>query len=154
MLLKIFKECGSAMLIGGKTILKESAIHIYLFKTASALIAFLATAYFTNLFALLPLESQVTTSYEMAQAEVNYYMNSENNAPKDIALAQGKLNAAEESKKLISAAVSLLESIAEFVFLLLWPVWVLGIGHWWLQAIQKDHDSNPADLPDEGGEHF
>ncbi|OBT14147.1 hypothetical protein A9265_03880 [Vibrio cyclitrophicus] len=142
------------MLIGGKAILKESAIHIYLFKTASALIAFLATAYFTNLFALLPLESQVTTSYEMAQAEVNYYMYSENNSPKDIALAQGKLNAATESKKLISAAVSLLESIAELVFVLLWPVWILGIAHWWLQVIQKDHDSNPVDLPDEGGEHF
>lgn len=131
--------------------LREPAIHIYLFKTASALIAFLATAYLAQLFALLPLESQATTNYEMAQVEVNYYVHSENNSPKDIALAQGKLNAAKKSKTLILSAVSLLELVAKLVFILLWPIFILGVGHWWLQVIRLDYEKKAEDGLDGGG---
>ncbi|ELH4234584.1 hypothetical protein ROW45_001101 [Vibrio fluvialis] len=126
--------------IGFIAMLRESAVHVFLFKTAYALVAFLATALFTQIFALLPLQNQVITSYEMAQAEVNVYAHSEGHSSKDIALAQGKLNAAEKSNELISTAVSLLKSTAQLVFVLLWPVIVLGVGHWWALAIFAYHD--------------
>lgn len=121
---------------------REKAIHIFGFRAVAASVAFIATSYLAQTFALVPLEEKVQSNFIIAQAEVNYYKYHDTKSLKEVALAQGRLAAAESSKEYIYSAVNLLSLVAETVYLVALTIFVFSVGHWWQYVVVRKKDEN------------
>ncbi|MGL0944971.1 hypothetical protein [Vibrio vulnificus] len=138
----LIKDLSEAVVIGNKQFATERGYHLTMFKLCFALIGFLATAYLSYLFALVPLEVQINTDYTIALAEASYNVNStQANSEMNSVLANAKLDAAEQNKKLISAVLDLLSVVGVSVVILISFIFMSGFFHWWKYALNRHRSS-------------